>query len=178
MLTKNIKVVIGGKEAPGSKKIVTPSAFETSLALSRTDRAFQAMVTKKLKPLKLNAMQWLLLGVVEDADETGISLGAAAKTLDVSLPQMTALSSKLVDARLLRIRTQRSDRRSRRVMLSARGRSTLENANGAVSDGLAVWFKPVPDNYLAFYRRVNNMLAKAKTESKTPKSVRNQGSNQ
>lgn len=161
MPTKNIKVIIGGSEAPVTKKSVQTSALRTCLMLTKVDRSLRGLVTKQLKPFKLTMTQWLLLGIVATADDFGISVGDTARTLGITLSQVTTTSSQLVIARLLRQkRTQRRDHRSRHLLLTARGRALLDDAQSAVDKALTGWFKSVPANQLVFYRRVSEQLAK------------------
>ncbi len=161
MPTKTIKVVIGGNEAPVTQKLVRPSAFQTCLMLTKVDRSLRGLVTKQLKPFKLTMTQWLLLGVVASADTSGISISNTAKSLNVTMSQVTGISTQLVTAHLLRQkRTQRSDHRSRYLLLTARGRVILEDVEESVNKALIYWFQAIPENQLVFYRRVNEQLAK------------------
>ncbi len=160
MSAKSIKVVVGGNEAPITTKRQQPTAFQSCLLLGIVDRSLRADITHQLKPFKLTISQWLLLGAVALADDAGISIQDTARTLNVTASQVTTLSSQLVSSHLLRQkRTQRDDRRSRHLLLTARGQALLEGAEESVNKVLKKWFKSIPENHRIFYWRVNEMLA-------------------
>lgn len=77
-------------------------------------------------------MEWLLLGVLDRGSQKGCSMSTIAASLEVTLPQVTALVTKLLNLKLVTQKAAASDRRSRVVMLTSKGRQTLDEANKQV----------------------------------------------
>jgi DNA-binding MarR family transcriptional regulator len=96
-------------------------------------------------------MEWLLLGVVGEGPDNGMSLSDIAKRLDVSQPQVTALMTKVSKQRLVRQKVQRHDRRSRHVVLSTRGQRMLDLIEDAIATRLKEWLADVPREQLKHY---------------------------
>jgi len=153
MVAKTITVV----ESPTGttqKSSLKVNGLQTYLLISKADRAAQALIYRTLRPMKLTPSEWLLLGLVTTEDEEGLSPGDLARQLYVSAAQATSISSKLIDRRLLRQKTSRQDRRGRTLQVTAKGRTLFDDANSAVDAALQTWLRPIPANYLTFYRRV------------------------
>lgn len=112
-------------ESKQTKDVV--NVFEVFLLQSRANRNLRIAVNQQLEHFGLTMMEWLLLNVASTAKASGLSMTAAATALDVTMPQVTALSAKLVKLRLLRQKTQLNDRRSRHIVITAKGRNTLED---------------------------------------------------
>ena len=64
------------------------------------------------------------------APSTGLSITAAASALDMSMPQTTLLAGKLVKSRLARQKTQSYDKRSRHVIVTAKGKHISTKVRG------------------------------------------------
>jgi DNA-binding MarR family transcriptional regulator len=104
------------------------SLFELCLAQSRADRAVKSAVNRALEKYELSSMEWLLLSVVNTGGGNGLSMTAAATALNITLAQTNALAVKLVKRRLIRQRTQKHDRRTRHIIITAKGKYTLERS--------------------------------------------------
>jgi DNA-binding MarR family transcriptional regulator len=115
------------------------SICERFLLHARADRVVRAFVAKQLEPYQLTMMEWLLLGVVNSGPKDGVSMSAAAQTLDVTLPQITALANKLLGLKLIRQKTQSHDRRSRHILPTGKGKTALEDIEAAISNALEEW---------------------------------------
>jgi DNA-binding MarR family transcriptional regulator len=96
-------------------------------------------------------MEWLLLGVVCAGPEDGMSMSAVAQTLDVTLPQVTALANKLLNLKLIKQKTHAQDRRSRRVMPTPKGRTVLEDVEQSVGKAMEEWLADLPEGQTANY---------------------------
>ena len=163
MLPKTIPVLVGGQETPTkASEPIQLSAFEMSVAMSRADRHIRTLISQQLKPLKLSLMQWLVLGTVVITTEESIAMGAVAQLLGISLSQVTSLSNYLLDMRMLRQKTDRTDHRSRRLQATTRGRAIHYDAESAINVALQQWLQPIPANYLVFYNRVLQTMAELK----------------
>ena len=71
-------------------------------------------------------MEWLLLGVVAGGPAKGSTMSDVAKSLHVTLPQVTALVNKLLPLKLIKQKSASSDRRSRLVSLTSKGQLVFE----------------------------------------------------
>ncbi len=161
MQPKNIEVVIGGDESPVSPTSKSRSAGHIYRDLVRTDKLFRSITTKELQKFKINLMQWLILGVIAEGSEDGTAVTEVSRRLGLSLGQTSTLNTSLIHQKLVRHRTDRTDHRNRYLVLSARGRVVLKNAEAAVWSALDVWLKAIPKQQLAFYYRVNQSLAES-----------------
>lgn len=130
--------------------------YETFLLHARADRALRALVATALEQHKITMMEWLLLSVVNQGPPQGISMSAAAEALDVTLPQITALANKLLILKLVRQKTQASDRRSRHIIPTGKGQTILEDAEEIIKSNMHTWTSELPkvdyDQYLATVR--------------------------
>jgi DNA-binding MarR family transcriptional regulator len=87
-------------------------------------------VSKRLASYDLTLNEWLLLEAITMAPSTGLSITAAASALDMSMPQTTLLAGKLVKSRLARQKTQSYDKRSRHVIVTAKGKHISTKVRG------------------------------------------------
>lgn len=133
--------------------------YEICLLHARTDRALRTVVAKQLDEFKVTMMEWLLLGVVCGGPEKGLSMSTIAATLDVTLPQVTALVTNLIKLRLVKQKTQSHDRRSRHVVATNRGRILLGDMEQAIAGAMEEWLKDIPkdqlDNYFDTIKRLS-----------------------
>ena len=134
--------------------------YEICLLHARTDRALRTVVAKQLDSFKVTMMEWLLLGVVCGGPDKGLSMSTIAATLDVTLPQVTALVTNLVKLRLVKQKTQTHDRRSRHVVPTNRGRILLGDMEQAIAQAMEEWLKDIPREHLETYLLTVKQLAK------------------
>ncbi len=88
---------------------------QTILAHTRADRALRLAVTRALEQFNVTLMEWLLIGTVGEHGSKGATMTDVAVRLDVTLPQITALTIRLTKAKLLKQKLSRRDRRSRKL---------------------------------------------------------------
>ena len=125
--------------------------YERCLLHARADRALRSLVGTRLEQYHLTMMEWLLLGVVCQGPPEGLSMSAVAQSLDVTLPQVTALANKLLNLKLVRQKTQSHDRRSRHVMPTGKGKTLLEDTEESISEAMREWLEPLPEEQVAQY---------------------------
>lgn len=121
------------------QEISDMSICEKFLLHARADRVVRSFVADQLDPYKLTMMEWLLLGVVNGGPKEGVSMSSAAATLDVTLPQITALANKLLSLKLIRQKTQSHDRRSRHILPTGKGKTVLEDIEAAIGAAMEEW---------------------------------------
>ncbi len=142
-----------------SKEFEQFTMYEACLLHARADRALRTVVSSKLEGLNITMMEWLLLGIVVNGPEKGLSMSSVAHSLNVTLPQVTALVSNLVKQKLVRQKTQSYDRRSRHVMASPKGKALLEQIEISVGDAIKEWLKDIPETQLLAYMETVKHLA-------------------
>lgn len=141
---------------------------EQFLLHARADRVVRSFVAAQLEPYQLTMMEWLLLGVVNKGPKEGVSMSMAAQTLDVTLPQITALANKLLALKLIRQKTQSHDRRSRHILPTGKGKTVLEDIESAIATALNDWIGKFDQEQKDEYMRNIQWLANHKYgENKT-----------
>ena len=125
--------------------------YEICLLHARSDRAMRALIADRLEGLNITMMEWLLLGVVTRGKASGLSMSEIASTLQVTLPQVTALVNKLLPLKLIKQKSASNDRRSRVVTVTSKGQLSLEDANRALDGAMKQWIGDVPKEQLQMY---------------------------
>lgn len=133
--------------------------YEACLLHARADRALRTVVANELDRYKVTMMEWLLLGVVVGGPDKGLSMSAIAKSLDVTLPQVTALVTNLVEIKLVKQKTQAHDRRSRHVVATTKGKLLLTDMEEAIGVMMRDWLSDIPRDDLRIYLRTVKSLA-------------------
>lgn len=135
------------------------TAYEVCLNHARADRVLRTSVSKQLDELNITMMEWLLLGVVCNGSNDGVSMSSIAKSLDVTLPQVTALTNKVLQSKLVRQKTQATDRRSRHIMATAKGKTVLEESEQRVSAMFKTWVADKDQSQIQHYIDTVGMIA-------------------
>lgn len=133
------------------QEFTAKTIYETYLLHVRADRALRALVGAKLEAFKITMMEWLLLSVVCDGPPTGVNMSAIAQTLDVTLPQVTALTNKLLNLKLVKQKTQTHDRRTRHILATSKGKNLLSETEATLSDAMSSWLAGIPADQYAQY---------------------------
>lgn len=147
------------------------TVLEIFLLHARADRILRTAVSSRLEPYKLTMMEWLLLGVVCEAPDDGMSMSAVAQALDVTLPQVTALANKLLDLKFIKQKTYAQDRRSRRVMPTPKGRAVLEDVDLAIGKALDEWLTDLPEEQTNGYFSTMRWIVNNKYGEDTSRQV-------
>ncbi len=143
------------------EKFELPTMYELCLMHARADRAMRAVVAKQLDSQNLTMMEWLALGVVAAGPKEGVSMSQIASTLDVTLPQVTALIGNLLQDKMIKQKVLASDRRGRQVMGTLRGKRTLAKLESTIAVAMREWSKDISRDQLRTY-----MVTVAKLASK------------
>ncbi len=137
-----------------------PSMYELCLMHARADRAMRVVVSDQLEPSRITMMEWLALGAVSNGPQQGLSMTRIAHTLNVTLPQVTALINGLVKLRLIKQKVLDSDRRGRQVIITIKGKRTLAKLEGTIANAMRQWSKDIPREQLYTYIQTVSGLAK------------------
>lgn len=111
----------------------------------------RAVVSKQLEAQKITMMEWLTLGVVMAGPKDGVSMSQIATTLDVTLPQVTALISNLLDAKMIKQQILASDRRGRQVTGTTRGKKAWTRLEDSIAEAMRTWSKGIDRAQLKTY---------------------------
>lgn len=111
----------------------------------------RALIADRLEGMNITMMEWLLLGVVSRGKASGLTMSEIASTLQVTLPQVTALVNKLLPLKLIKQKSASNDRRSRVVTVTSKGQLSLEDANKALDKAMNEWLGNVPKEQLQMY---------------------------
>lgn len=99
--------------------------YAAGILQTKAYRILQARVNDCLQMYGLNHGQWVLLGVVADA-EKGIRLNATAKLLGVKAPLVTAMANTLIAEGYLERLEHQHDRRAKLLLVSGKGNQLLQ----------------------------------------------------
>lgn len=146
-----------------SYKLDDIKMYETCLVHTRADRVLRTITNNLLAEFNITMMEWLLLGVVSEANRSGITLSDIAKRLDVSQPQVTALMDKVVTQRLVRQKVHKQDRRSRTAVLTIKGKRLLDNIETSFKEFMKTWLSEIPEDQLAAYASLVQRIANHET---------------
>ncbi len=117
------------------------------------------MVAQKLESQRITMMEWLALGVVASGSKSGLSMTNVASTLDVTLPQVTALISALAERKLIKQKVLSSDHRGRQVMVTLKGKRVLTKLESATARGVRNLTENIPKSRLQEYIRTLEQLS-------------------
>lgn len=142
------------------------SMYEACLLHSRADRALRVVVSRQLEKFDVTMMEWLLMGVVCAGPKEGMTMTAVASALDVTLPQVTALTASLTKSKLIKQKVSRQDRRSRRLACMPAGKKLLEQTESAITVAMKEWTAGIPQHQLGVYFDTVKSLADNKLSDK------------
>lgn len=125
--------------------------YEACLYHSRTDRALRLVVCRCIEKYKVTMMEWLLLGIVGNGPTDGLNMSALARLLEVTMPQVTALTSHLLAYKLVKQKASKQDRRNRYVLISGKGKTLLENIEENITIAMKDWLQSIPEQQLVSY---------------------------
>jgi DNA-binding MarR family transcriptional regulator len=141
------------------------SMYDACLLHSRADRALRLVVSRQLEAFNITMMEWLLMGAVQHGPKEGLSMSAVAAALDVTLPQVTALTAGLTKQKLLKQKISRQDRRSRRLVCTQAGKKLLTEVETTINQAMKNWIGEIPPDELRAYFKTVEALASHRSEN-------------
>lgn len=136
--------------------------YEFCLVMSRSDRAIRVVTARQLERFELTMMEWLLLATVDQSPGKGIAMSGVAHTLDVTLPQITALANTLVKKKLVKQKVNSKDRRSRQLSITKVGKKIVGEVEIAVNTAMKEWLGDIPQDQLRNYIETAMLIANEK----------------
>ncbi|GAC1386578.1 MAG: hypothetical protein NVS1B7_4180 [Candidatus Saccharimonadales bacterium] len=125
--------------------------YEACLYHARADRALRIGVGKCIERYNVTMMEWLLLGVVGAGPSKGLNMSAIAGQLEVTMPQVTALTTQLIKHKLVKQKAAAYDRRNRFVIITVKGVNMLEDIEVDIEAYMRRWLHTIPDDALRNY---------------------------
>jgi len=104
-------------------------------------------------------MEWLLLASIKEALTEGAGMTTLAVALDVSLPQITALSVNLQRNGLIRQQADPNDRRAKIILVTQKGSKLITNIEVSMRSALKDWLAGIPMPQLEAYMNTVQQLA-------------------
>lgn len=138
--------------------------YELALLHSRADRALRFVIASALDQYGITMMQWLLLATVQNGPKNGMRMSELASTLDVTMPQITALMNDVVKLKLAKQKINNSDRRSRQLMITSQGTQQLKQIEVTIDKTLRSWLNNIDNDELGTYIATVRRLAELNTD--------------
>lgn len=135
--------------------------YEACLLHANADRNLRTMVSRHLEKFGITRMEWLLLAAACE-HSSGLHMSALSQLLNVSLPQVTALANRLLDAGLVSQRVEARDRRSRSLTATRRGKELIKKIEISMRNFLRDWLSDIPREQLEIYMQTVAQLATEK----------------
>lgn len=136
--------------------------YQALLLHSRADRALRLVVARQLERFNVTMMEWLLMGTVQNGPKDGMTMSAVASALDVTLPQVTALTANLTKLKLIKQKVSRQDRRSRRLVGTSAGKKQLSVIEDELEKAMREWVGDIPREQWQVYLETVEILANRK----------------
>lgn len=133
--------------------------YEACLLHSRADRALRMVAARGLEQFDITMMQWLLLSTTNKGPASGMRMSELAESLDVTMPQITALMNDLIKLKLAKQKVNSSDRRSRRLTLTPLGKKQLQKMEEAVDRVMREWLNNIPASEMGNYLQTVSKLS-------------------
>lgn len=141
--------------------------YEAFLLHARADRSIRLVVGRELAPFNITMMQWLLLVTVQNGASTGVRMTELAEKLDVTMPQVTALTNDLTKLKLVKQKINAKDRRSRCLVMTPAGTGVVADADKALDGALKKLFKDISTddikNYLQTAAKITAVISAQQT---------------
>ena len=138
--------------------------YELALLHSRADRALRFVIARALEQYGITMMQWLLLATVQNGPKNGMRMSELADTLDVTMPQITALMNDVVKLKLAKQKINNHDRRSRQLMITSGGSQQLKQIEATIDKTLRSWLNDIDNDELGAYITTVQRLAELDTD--------------
>lgn len=142
-----------------------PSMYQTCLMHTKADRNMRSMVSAQLAAHKLTMMEWLLLGIISEAPESGLSVSQLADSANVSMPQITTLTGHLLRDGLIKQEAHAADKRARITIISDKGKEVIQALEDSLRITIKDWLADIPKAELDVYNGVVAKLASHKPSS-------------
>lgn len=136
-----------------------PPMHEFFLMHAKADRALRGVISKAIQKSSLTMTEWLALAVIAEGSKDGMRMGEVARKLDVTLPQVTALVTTLLDKKLCKQHVFADDRRGRQVMATLKGRRLLVGLEVDTERALEAFSETIDPEQLQAYMATTKLFS-------------------
>lgn len=138
------------------------SMYEISLLQSRADRSLRVFLSAAIKSFDITVMEWLLLSTVAEnaTKDKGVTMSFVARALNVTLPQVTALTSRMLKTELLQQKVSTKDRRSRTMQVTPSGEQLLADIDKKMDAVQDRWLADLTEEDITGYISTLRKLSK------------------
>lgn len=145
------------------------STYQAGATQAYMHRKLQKVCDDILRPFGITKMQWLIIGHVLDAGETGIRISDLADTLGTTLPYLTNSINLLESRGILERRDNDKDTRSRLIVVCPDYVPTCAQIEATLRAGLrkTIYSKIDPKEF-AIYIKVMEELAAVEIKDEQP----------
>lgn len=126
------------------------NSYDFCVVQAHFDKKIKALSATALTNHKLTHMEWLVMCVINRSSKAS-TMSDIANELGVSLPQITALVTNLISKKLIKQKTILSDRRSKHLSLTIKGKRIMGKIEVALSKNLKSWLTDIPHDQFAYF---------------------------
>lgn len=130
------------------------SSYDFCVVQAHFDKKIKSLSAEILSAHKLTHMEWLVMCVINSSPRAS-KMSDIANEIGVSLPQITALVTNLISKRLIKQKTIISDRRSKHLSLTLKGKRIMGKVETTLNKNLKSWLTEIPhDEFSQFYKNL------------------------
>lgn len=117
---------------------------EKCLLVTRSSRLVRNFMAHQIENSedKITYMEWLVLGVTCRGPADGLTMSEVAGMIDVTLPQITAITNKLVEYKLVKQKIKAKDRRTRLIIATSKGKKRIKEVETKLTLAIRDWVYP------------------------------------
>lgn len=138
------------------------NSYQTMIIKAKAFRSTKQVIQDALKPFDITMLEWMGLGIINDAKEDGISPSLLAKQLDVTQAYISGLSNRLLSkGYVVRVKNP-TDNRTTLLAVSKDGEHVLQTSEKVVRSELREWLSPIERERIDLYMDVLSEVASLK----------------
>ncbi len=134
--------------------------YEACVLHSRAERVLKGIISNHLDAWKLTRMEWLVLATlaIRDNRHQGLTMTEVGEILDVTLPQLNALTIKLISMGYMKQTKSGSDKRIKILQVTKTGNDVIIALEKNMRSAMKDWLKDVDRNQIMNYMHTLQIL--------------------
>lgn len=137
----------------------TMTMYQACLMHSRAERVLKTIVAKHLKNFGITRMEWIVLASLESNTKVGgYTMSELSQVLDIKLSQLTILSGGIISSGLAKQVTSHSDKRTKLVTITPKGKKLVEQIDASMRQALREWLSHISRAQLINYMQTLKLL--------------------
>lgn len=119
--------------------------YDACVLHSRAERVLKGIVSRHLDAWRLTRMEWLVLATLATRDNRhqGLTMTEVGEVLDVTLPQLNALTIKLISLDYLKQTKSGSDKRIKVLQVTKSGYDIINSIEKSMRHAMKDWLKEI-----------------------------------